>query len=494
MNQSESQRAQSDNIHVDQGPVYVDLDGTLIASDSLWDSICQLVRETPRLIVWLPLWLAGGKASFKARVSDRVAIDPALLPYRTEVLDYLHEARRAGRPIVLATASDRRVARLVADHLGIFDAVLASDGVVNLAGSHKLDKVREHLRSLGRSEGDFEYVGNSSADVAIWSQASVATVVAPSRRARRQTRGLRSRREITVPVAPVLRTAVRAMRLRQWAKNLLVFVPLMLAHQALDTTRVANVLIAFVSFSIVASAGYLVNDVLDLPSDRRHPTKVRRPVAAGMLSVPGALALAAALLLAGGAASMLLLGPASSIILATYFVLSFAYTLYFKRQLLLDVLLLAGLYAQRIFAGAVAADVIVSPWLLAFSIFFFISLGLVKRYVELVGAVARGRQLRGRAYQERDAGLVEIMGLVSGWVSVLVLCLFFTHDDVAQLYSTPELLWLLAPLMLYWIGRVWFLAHRGLLDDDPVLFATTDARSYVIAAVAAAVVVAASLR
>lgn len=478
---------------LDRSPVHVDLDGTLIASDSLWDSICQLVRESPRLIVRLPLWLAGGKARFKARVAERVVIDPTLLPYRPEVLEYLEAARRAGRPIVLATASDRRVARQVADHLGLFDEVLASDGVVNLSGPRKLDRIREHTRSLGRPEDDFEYVGNGSADVAVWNHAAVVTMVAPTRGARRRTRGLPHRQEIRVPIPSPLRTALRAMRSRQWAKNLLLFVPLVLAHQALDMARVANVLIAFAAFSVVASAGYLINDLLDLPSDRRHPRKARRAVAAGELSVPGALALAATLLVVGGTASMLLLRPAWSAILASYLVLSLSYTLYLKRRLLLDVLMLASLYGQRIFAGAVAAEVIISPWLLAFSMFFFLSLGLVKRYVELRGVLARGQQLPGRAYEEGDAALVETMGMTSGWIAVLVLCLFFTHDDVTQLYRTPELLWVLAPLMLYWIGRVWFLAHRGQFDDDPVLFATTDAISYMIGALAAAVLVAASL-
>ena len=273
----------------------------------------------------------------------------------------------------------------------------------------------------------------------------------------------------------------------------MIFIPILLAHEVADVSRFLQVVIAFASFCAVASTGYILNDLVDIEADRQHPTKRKRPLASGGLPVPIALLLMGVLTAFAFGSSLVLLSAASTWMLACYLMLTLSYSFYFKQRLMLDVLMLAGLYTHRVLAGAVAASVTVSPWLLAFSTFFFLSLALVKRYVEL-RSVEDGDQtsIQGRAYQIEDWPLIETMGLASAYISILVLCLFVSSDDVSRLYRTPQLLWLLSPVMLYWVSRIWFLARRGELDADPVLFAIRDSSSYLAGAIMLAIVVAAA--
>jgi 4-hydroxybenzoate polyprenyltransferase len=469
-------------------PLFVDLDGTLIRTDLLWEALCLLVRRHPLSALALPAWLFAGKARFKARIAERVAPDPALLPYRPEVLDYLRAERARGRRVILASASPEAWVQGVAAHLDLFDDVIASSGAHNQAGAAKLDSIVESADG-----GDFEYLGNASVDIPIWEGAESVGLVAPMSGARRwaNTRGV----EASFSVAPdkLAPAILRAMRPHQWAKNALLFIPILLAHEVADAARLVHVLLAFAGFCAAASTGYILNDLIDIESDRQHPTKCRRPLASGTLPVPVALFLMALLTGLGFGTSLAFLSLASTAMLGCYLVLTLAYSFYFKQRLLLDVLILAGLYTHRVLAGGVAADVVVSPWLLAFSAFFFLSLALVKRYVELRG-VEGGEQasMHGRAYEVDDWPLVEGMGLACAFISVLILCLFVSSPGVSNLYKTPEILWLVGPVMLYWISRVWFLAHRGILDADPVLFATRDRTSYVCGLLMCAVVVAAA--
>lgn len=467
----------------------MDLDGTLIRSDLLWECLCIFARSHPvRFFAEAPFWLLGGKAAFKARLAERVVPDASHLPYRPEVLDYLTRERAGGREIVLASASDEAWVRPVADHIGLFDDILASDGTTNLSGRAKLDAIQRRVGS-----NDFEYIGNSSADLPIWEQSEICTLVAPTRGARRGAAASGRPHETIVPPDSFWRPVLRVLRPHQWAKNALLFAPLLLAHQLSDRSRVLDTIIAFLCFCAVASAGYVINDLVDIEADRRHPSKHRRPLASGSLSISVAVALAALLLLGGVGASLLLLPGLSTLMLGGYLALTFSYSLYFKQQLFLDVVLLAGLYTHRVLAGGVAADVRVSPWLLAFSGFFFLSLALVKRYVELLDARDSERTaISRRAYQVDDLNMVETMGLSCAYISVLVLCLFVSSDDVTRLYRSPDLLWLMCPVMLYWISRIWLLARRGELNEDPVLFATSDKASYLAGALVLAVVMAAT--
>lgn len=466
-------------------PLYVDLDGTLVATDTLWESLCLLLRRHPWRLGALPLWLLQGKAAFKGRIAELVCPDARLLPYRADVVERLQAEKAAGRRIILATATHERVAHAIAAELDVFDGVLATSGVRNLLGAEKLAAIREH-----NGEGPFDYLGDSRADLAVWPGARQAWVMHPSEGLLRAVKGLGIPYEILAEqagpgVSSPTTALLRALRPHQWAKNLLLFAPIVLAQQLGDLSRLLAVGLGFIAFCAVASAGYLINDLLDIETDRRHATKRRRPFAAGALSIPAGLVasvglLALAFSLAGLGVSIGFAG-----MLAAYLVATLSYSLFLKEHLFLDVLVLAGLYTHRVLSGGVAAGVEVSTWLLAFSVFFFLSLALVKRYVELLGQVDPGAPARfevqegsRRAYQVVDTGLVETMGIASGYLSVLVLGLYVSRDDVTVYYARPEVLWLIMPLMLYWISRVWLLARRGQLADDPVLFAATDRISY----------------
>ncbi len=474
--------------------LYVDLDGTLVATDTLWESLCLLLRRHPSRVAALPFWAARGRAHLKARIAELVGPDPALLPYRPEVLARIEAARAAGHRIVLATASHARIAGAVADHLGGFDAVLATTENRNLKGRAKLDAMREE--AAGRPVA---YLGDARADLPIWAGVDRAIAFAPSRALASALARTAPDHEILSPSAPrpTRPPVLHALRPHQWVKNGLLFAPLLLAHQVQDKTRLAAVIAGFAAFCLVASAGYLVNDMLDIEADRRHASKRLRPFAAGSLSIPAGLALLCLLLAAGFGIAGLFVSNAFVGMVAAYLVATLAYSFALKERLFLDVLVLAGLYTHRVLAGGVAARVEVSSWLLAFSVFFFLSLALVKRYVELLEKAAADRagsdRVARRAYGTGDTGLVETMGIASGYLSVLVLGLYVSRDDVTRYYSNPEVLWLATPLMLYWISRIWLLARRGEVKADPVLFAATDRVSYgIVLGVVAIGVVAAS--
>ena len=469
-------------------PLVVDLDGTLIRTDLLWESLLTILGRQPWLLFMIPFWLFAGRAGFKDRVAARYAPSPDTLPYRPEVLAYCQAASQEGRRLILASASPLPWVRCVADHLGLFDVVLATEGERNLKGSLKLDAIRAELGG-----SPFVYLGDSKADEPVWQASEEALGAGLDGAARRILARLPGSRELHAPVRSGPPAWLKVLRPRQWAKNGLVLVPLVLAHEFTDESRMITVALGFGLFCAVASAGYVLNDLLDFESDRLNPSKLGRPIASGELSVRQALVLLG-VLLAGTLAMALAWAPPGLLwMLVAYMAPTLAYSAFFKRVLLLDVLGLASLYTLRILAGGVAGAVAVSPWLLAFSAFFFLSLALVKRHAELIRV--RDQSLPSnprRDYQVEDIPMIETVGVSSGLVSVLVLCLFISRNDVSRLYATPDLLWLICPVMLYWVMRIWFLARRGLLDDDPVLFATRDLRSYVVAFLALSIIAAAA--
>ncbi|CAA9562190.1 MAG: Integral membrane protein [uncultured Truepera sp.] len=454
-------------------PLCVDLDGTLIKTDLLFEMLLLLLKTRPLALFQLPLWLFKGKAHFKQELAARAHLDVTCLPYRAPLLSFLKDEQRAGRKLVLATAADARVARQVAAHLGIFSAVVASDGAVNCSGSRKLGALERECGPEG-----FVYVGDAPVDLQVWRHARGAILVGGGNRFVKQLNNVeRTFEDDTRPWE-----ALRAMRLHQWAKNVLIFVPLLLAHEVTDPARVAAALLAFLAFSLCASSVYVQNDLLDLEADRHHPRKRFRPFASGALPVKFGLLLAPALL----ALAVLAALPLSSTflgVLGLYFVLTLSYSLYFKRKAILDVLLLAILYTVRIVAGGVAVGLVVSPWLLAFAMFFFLNLAYVKRFSELKDLPGESF-LRARGYTSDDLEGLADLGVASGYVSILVVALYINSPEVSELYRTPELLWLLCPLLVYWVSRVWLLARRGQMHDDPVIFALRDRVSYVVGACA----------
>jgi 4-hydroxybenzoate polyprenyltransferase/phosphoserine phosphatase len=462
-------------------PLCVDLDGTLVETDTLWESLLLLARERVWDLFLLPVWLVRGKAYFKRQVADRVSPAPGLLPYREDLVSFLREERAAGRPLVLATASDVRVARSVADFLGLFDDVIATEATRNLSGRHKLEAIRT------RHGAEFDYVGDSRDDLPIWQACRTAYVADPSWRLLRRLTARAAPARVFRKSQTSAEGLLRALRPHQWVKNALVFVPLVLAHQIADPVKVASAVFAFGCFSLCASAGYVLNDILDLAADRQHPIKRKRPFASGAVPLPIGIALSIALAMAGTAGSLLVGFPLSfMVLLACYLALTVLYSVYVKRKLLLDVLLLAGLYTLRVLAGGRAVQVPVSTWLLVFSMFMFLSLAFAKRYTELRQVLSKGgREAMGRNYRVDELDLILSCGATSGFLAVLVLALYISSDEVRRFYANPGALWFICPLLLYWVLRVWFLAKRGELEGDPVAFAIRDRNSLLTCAVTA---------
>lgn len=451
-------------------PLCVDLDGTLVKSDTLMDSVMMLVRTHPARLLQFPSWLAGGKASFKRHIVATVNIEVANLPFNRKLLDFLEEEHARGRRIYLATGADSGLAERVADHLGIFDGVLASDGHTNRTGNHKLAAIEERFAS-------FDYIGNASPDLPLLRKANQAMLANPDEllRLRLRSSHVAIERQF-IDRRPLLRALIREIRVHQWAKNLLIFLPLLLSH-SLRTGSVLRCVLAFSCFSSCASATYIVNDLLDLDADRRHSRKRHRPFAAGDLSVLSGIVMAAIL------AALAFLGaqwlPVQFLAwLAIYAVTTLAYSLYIKRLALADVLVLSGLYTLRVLAGGAAVSVAISPWLGAFSVFLFLSLAMVKRFSELQNLREAGTIPRnGRGYLLADIEQLRSFGTSSGYAAVIVFTLYISGHDVAPLYHHPERMWLIIPLMIWWINRVWLYASRGTLNEDPLIFALTDRMS-----------------
>ena len=455
-------------------PLCVDLDGSLVKSDTLVDSLLVLVRSRPLDALKTPSWVMGGKAAFKAKVTSAVSLDVAHLPYNRSLLSYLEEQHSLGRKLYLATGADDRIANRVAEHLGIFDGILCSDGRTNLTGSRKLASLQERFQ-----EG-FDYVGNSSVDMPLLDGAVESMVANPDHalkallKARKTevSRTFEDRRSWA-------RSIIKAVRPHQWAKNVLLLVPLLLSHN-LGLRLAGQVAMAFVCFSLSASATYIVNDLLDIEADRRHPKKRSRPFASGDLPVQAGVALAAVFLTGALTGAWFLPEPFLGLLL-TYLCINLSYSLYLKRIALVDVILLSGLYALRLLAGGAAVHVAISPWLAGFSIFLFLSLAMVKRFSELHNIRARGHvPSSARGYLLADLEQLRSFGTASAYASVVVFSLYISGHDVAALYHHPARMWLITPFMILWVSRVWLLAGRGELDEDPVLFALTDRMSLLI--------------
>jgi len=459
----------------DPVPLFVDLDGTLIKTDLLAESALRLLKKSPLSLFACLVWLIrGGKAGLKAEIAQRVELDANLLPLQNDFVDFLRNEAASGRPLYLATASDQQLAGPVANRVGFFTGLLASTPGNNIKGKRKLEAI---LAQTGG--GPFDYAGNAHADMPVWAAAREALVVNPDPGVAAAAQARFKVKRVFEDRPPGLQTWLRATRLHQWLKNLLLFVPLLTAH-AFTGAALVTLALAFTAFGCVASGTYLLNDLLDLDADRRHPRKSKRPFAAGNLSPTSGLLVMLVLLVTGLAMAAALSMPFFLSIL-TYLILTLSYSLYFKTYVLLDVLLLAGLYTVRIIAGALAIGVSVSSWLLAFSIFVFLDLALVKRCSELKTMESQSRSsASGRDYRLSDLGILSSMGVAAGYISVLVLALYVDNPDVRKVYSHPLLLWLLCPLMMYWVSRIWIKTSRGEMNDDPLLYSLRDRASWII--------------
>jgi len=465
----------------------VDLDGTLIRGNVLWECILVLLKTRPFALLLLPLSLLSGRANLKRQLAVRAHLDPSQLPYRQPVLDLLREEKAAGRSIALVTAADRELAESIAQYVGLFDEVHASNGQLNLKGANKAAFLSQHFAATG-----FEYMGDSAADVEVWRRASAAYVVGTESRAD-QAAAVTALKVTILEPRVSSRTSFRiwisALRGHHWAKNLLLFLPLALSHN-LAPEPVVRTLIGFALYGFCASGLYILNDLLDLHSDREHPWKKERPFAAGDISIPEGM-LASLLLLSVAVGLGFVLDLQFGLALLGYAALTMLYSLYLKKIALLDVFVLSSFYSVRILAGALISATPLSQWFLAFSMFVFLSLAMAKRYSELLHAsdlIRAGNS--GRGYRTGDRELLLSLGVGSSFSAVVILSLYVHSPDVRLLYSSPECLFLLCPVVLYWLGRTWLMAHRGELKEDPVTLAIRDPVSYGVALASAAVIAA----
>ena len=455
-------------------PLFVDLDGTLVSCDTLWENAVLAIRARPmKVVLFGGIWLIKGRDVLKRELAQIAPLPVATLPYRKSVLDFLELARRSGQSIYLATAADESIAQAVATHLGVFDGVIGSRPGSNLKGAKKLLAIKG-LLAVG---SEFDYIGDSRSDLPLFRASRRPIVVGSPNMAEvvfyhefpRESRHL----------AAIIRLA----RPHQWLKNLLVFVPMLLAHQFRDASNWIAVFKAFIAMCLCASAVYVLNDLLDLSSDRVHHSKRNRPLAKGAVGIPTAVLVA---VVAASGAFVLAWSISERVVaaLAMYFLLTTLYSFWLKRVLAVDVLLLGCLYTVRLVIGGIASDTPISPWLLSFSMFLFLSLALAKRHAELYHSeVTSIKSIPGRGYQYSDVRVVGEMGIASGFLAVLVFTLYINGSTTALTqYPSRELLWLIAPLLLYWLIRLWFIASRGQLDEDPVLFAAKVRASWLVVA------------
>jgi 4-hydroxybenzoate polyprenyltransferase len=453
---------------LDRVPLAVDLDDSLLRTDSLIESIFVLARTKPLSLLQLPLWRMRGAAYFKHRLAAAAMPDVHLLPYRADLLTFLREQKAIGRPVILATAADEKLAREIGRDVALFDEILASDGHTNLTGECKRDRLIAEFGLRG-----FDYIGNGVRDYPVWCAARRALLVSPSSR-------LEQRVAKVTPVERVLREPrtryldyLHALRPHHWIKNCLIFLPLALVHRIFDLELLGRAALAFVAFNLCASSLYLLNDLLDLPADRRHPHKKERRLASGRIRLAHALLLMP-LLLVGAFLIAAHLSVGFAAVLTLYSMLVIAYSIKLKDIVIVDVLVLAGGYALRVAAGAFAVGIGISAWLLTFCVFLFFSLALIKRYAELVTADSAPGASHARGYVSTDKAMLVAQGIASGYLAVLVLALYTNTEMSQRLHAGHDFFWGICLLLLYWISYLWMTAGRGRIRDDPVIFALSD--------------------
>lgn len=446
----------------------VDLDGTLLRSDMLFESFWSAFGRDWRSPFLSIAALFGGRASLKRHLAVASAVEAATLPYDPKVISFVQKWRAAGGRTALVTASDLDFAQAIGDYLDIFDEVHGSDGNLNLKGERKAQFLEERFGSKG-----FTYMGDAKADIPVWKRAAKAITVNAPDTLRREAECVCDSVEHLVTHSKTVRPYFKAMRPHQWLKNSLVLLPMLAAHQFDNRTLLLS-LLAFVCFSLFASSVYMLNDLLDLGADRAHPRKRLRPFASGDIPIAHGTLIAVGLLFVGVLLAIVI-GPSFLLAMFSYYLLTTAYSLHLKRQIVVDICILAGLYTARIIAGGVATSITLSVWLLTFSVFFFLSLAAVKRQAELIDNAERGKlKASGRGYHVDDLPVISMIAIGAGYISVLVMMLYVNSPVVVELYTYPETLWGVCAVLLYWITRTVMVAHRGQMHDDPVVYAAKD--------------------
>lgn len=451
-------------------PLVLDLDGTLLRTDLLLESALEYIKREPLGIFLLLFWALRGIAHLKHQLAQRAELAVDLLPVHDRLASYAREAGERGRPVIVATAANEALAAKVCARFGFVDGILASNEQLNLKGRRKAEALK------ARFPGGYAYAGDATADLAVWRGARLAVFAGRDPRLLKRVAQIATMEADFSQAPPGIRQWVSALRLHQWTKNALIFLPLMLAGQILDLRGWTACTATFVAMGLVASATYIVNDLLDLDADRQHWTKRNRAFASGTIPISQGALVGGGLLASGLALAFAAGGLAVLAALLIYCGGTLSYSLYLKRVPVLDVTVLAALFTVRLVLGAVAAGVSLSSWLAVFSMFFFLSLALAKRSTEIGRKSASGSsRLCGRGYLAADLPLVASLGVSAATAAVMLMVLYLINEAfAARLYRSPELLWAAPVLLGLWLGRVWLLCGRGILNDDPVAFAVTD--------------------
>lgn len=453
--------------------VVVDLDGTLLNSDMLYESFWNSLASDWKILFRLVPHLFSGRAKLKEILAGSDNTDPAILPYNEEVLNYIRSRKSIGDSIALITATDQKIVDKIADHLSLFDLVKGSDGDTNLKGIEKANYLNN---TFGKKA--FTYLGDSKADLHVWKYAKKAVTFTLSQKLRKNVEAVSSDVTHLNHTNQSVYQYFRALRPHQWLKNILIFLPILTAHEITEI-NLLSALFTFISFSLIASSVYLLNDLLDLNSDRLHHRKKNRPLAAGKIPLSHGTILAPLLLMFGFTIAFAI-SLDVFLVIAVYFIITSIYSLTLKQVAIFDILVLAILYSLRIYAGGVATEIYLSIWLIAFSLFFFFALAAVKRQAELVEANdSLKEKISGRGYNSSDLQIVSTMAMTSGYISILVLILYINSDEVLLLYSSPELLWGITLVIFYWLNRMVLVTHRGLMHDDPLVYAISDRTSLI---------------
>ena len=451
----------------------VDLDGTLIQHDMLFEAFWSVASKNPFLALRLILGLRYGVSYFKERLANSYTLDPAKLSYNQLVLEKIKEWRKKNARVVLASASSDRIVTAIAKYLGLFDEVHASDQTRNLKGKLKASFLEERYGAH-----NFDYIGNSLSDIPVWEKARQAIIYNPGLLLRKKTAKLSPEAEYLVDSTAKFFRYIKALRPTHWLKNSLIFLPAIIAIEVDGPIIYLQLFYAFIAFSLIASSGYLLNDLFDLESDRSHHRRKLRPIAAGEVPLVQAMILAMVLTMSAFILAFFSGNIEFLVVLITYFILSTTYSFYFKSKLLVDVFFLGTLYTLRILAGAATAELTLTVWLLAFSFFIFLSLATIKRLSELVDNIARNKEALRRPYEANDIPILKIISLVSGYIAILVLALHIATEPFQQAYPKAFIVWAACPVILYWVTRLVFLADRGQMEGDPFVFAIRDNLSY----------------
>lgn len=451
----------------------VDLDGTLIKSDLLFEGFLILIRKNLLYIFPCFLWLLKGKPVLKSRIFKKIHLPVELIPFNKTVLAFLQEEFLRGRRLILATASPLEIAIKISEIYPIFEKVYGTYGNINLKGKSKLNLI---LKEFGA--GNYDYIGDSHADLQIFASANASFLVNPTNGLSERAKNIKGLSILDANNKSKLRIYIKAIRTHQWVKNLLVFIPIITSHTYYSTNVIITTVIGFFAFSFVSSSGYIINDLFDLNSDRMHPEKKSRPFASGQISIVEGILLSGLLFLAGIYLTTFI-NSSFLLMLVFYFIITLSYSLFFKSKALFDVFILAILYSLRIVAGGLITSIPLSSWLILFSAFMFLSLAFVKRYSELIRVTDNaGLKSRGREYFKEDILLLQIMGVASGFISVVIFSLYIDSPEVMVLYRQPKVLWGISLLLLFWISRIWTITTRGQMNEDPIIFALKDRFSH----------------